>query len=837
MKRKFLIGLAGISLALCVALIGCDTGTGGTGSGGGGDSGGTVVYTSTTAQGQPMVITIWRESSILASAYGAPVYAAYEPKSGDRYTITIGNVLVSSGTVSIYYTTVVFLVGGKSGPENTFTGALDAIGETLTFTGGTSGGTGIIKTNDGESIQVNPATTADPPFVDKPITIPTPSEPSTPSTPSTPYVPVRPVVPSGPTQAEQDAITLAAELEILEPGSTSREGAIVTLTKGITLAEGETVTVPAGVTLVTADKTLTVGNGAALTNNGTIDIGTSGTITITADNEDGEGSTKGTVTNNGTINTATTAEATLRALVGFAGAGKVVLNDTTVVLESGEFNLTQNLTIGVNATLNLGENFITDYTKVTNNGNIITTTTNYARFAGILTMGGKITLNADVDLATMPAKVKAGSTLTIAEGKTLTVNGATITGAAASSKIVVQGSITLAGTSNFYYNDGTTTIGTTIPAGTYTWDTDKWKSAAGAPIVVTNQQVYYYDETALYGGNGTVKIGSLPVGTVTGGQLEFTLPSEVDTTGATPESWTEIGVTSAPEAKVYAWDIEVFTTSGEKLGQLLFTKTVTGGTHYITYVYFDKACTVTATGDFNVSINASAGWNKLYQYGPNSGVGTITTNLTSAPADLKWVFEESPVQVENEQVYNEDESAYAGNGEVKIRDLPVGNVTNGKLSFTLPTTRETNALADALGDNDPIDWGTLVTDGEVVVTPSEANMYGIQIDFITSSPAKRISLRKTDIDDTFHEVQYFYFDKACTIESDGSVSITDNGATFYLTVSIDAHPGWNKVYQYGTTANSTLTTDLTNVPADLKWMIGEPNSSDGDDEPSDSLGG
>jgi hypothetical protein len=485
---------------------------------------------------------------------------------------------------------------------------------------------------------------------------------------------------------------------------------------------------------------------------------------------------------------------------------------------------------------------IYSYRAVNNTGTITTVETNIGVLIGILEANGTIEATAaQISVAAgTPLTIPTGTTLKLSGTTKLTVTGtltvqasASITGAANTSKIEVQESGTITGAANFYYNDGTTAIGTTIPAGTYTWVADKWKSDVGAPIVVTNEDVYYYDESTPYPGNGTVKIGSLQVGTVTDGKLSFTLPSVVDITGATPVDWEEVEVTPPdPVVNVYIWELDFFRTGEtEKIGQLLFTKTGEGGTHYITDAYFAQACEVTAIGNFTVSINANAGWNKLYQYGADLGGGTITTDVASAPTGLKWVFEESPVQVENEQVYNEDGSVYAGsNAEVKIRALPVGNVTNGKLSFTLPTTRETNALADALTGNTPINWAALGT-GAIVVNPADAHMYGIQLDFIIS-PAKKISLGKTDGDDVYHEVQYFYIDKACTVS--GTDTITDHDETFSATVSINAHhPGWNKVYQYGTESSMTFTTDLTNVPTGLKWMIGEQNSDDDDDDDDD----
>jgi hypothetical protein len=183
MKRNFLKAV-GISLALGMAFAACEH----NGSlGGGGNS---VVYTSTTEDGKPMVLTITKaagNANVLANAYGAPVYAVYVPQSGDSYTITIAGALVSSGTVSISADkqTLTFRVNGSS--TNTFKASFTAnTGATLTFDP-------IIPNDGSKPIPVKPATTTTPPFEDKPLA---PTTPATPTNPVAPYWP--PYIPNAP---------------------------------------------------------------------------------------------------------------------------------------------------------------------------------------------------------------------------------------------------------------------------------------------------------------------------------------------------------------------------------------------------------------------------------------------------------------------------------------------------------------------------------------------------------------------------------------------------------------------------------------------------------------
>jgi hypothetical protein len=83
MKRNFLIGLAGISLALCVALIGCDQDGGGGGSGKGSVLTGTVTIIGTAKVGQTLTTN--------TGNLGGSGTITYQWKKGDSaQTINIG---------------------------------------------------------------------------------------------------------------------------------------------------------------------------------------------------------------------------------------------------------------------------------------------------------------------------------------------------------------------------------------------------------------------------------------------------------------------------------------------------------------------------------------------------------------------------------------------------------------------------------------------------------------------------------------------------------------------------------------------------------------------------
>jgi hypothetical protein len=299
--------------------------------------------------------------------------------------------------------------------------------------------------------------------------------------------------------AKTDGSTLTALLDKVHAGTVEVSGDVV-------FAPSADVTVASGVTLnVAASQSLTIPIGAKLTLNSAI-------------------GGPGTKTNNGTINTATTDEAVLRNLVGFGGTGTVVLNGTggnsiEVVLETGQLALTQKLTIGENAKLNLGINTFNDYTKVTNSGTIITAAY-FNSFNNILTVGGNITLNGTGSVTVgSGAEVTDGSTLTIAEGKTLTVNSYDLT---VNGSIINNGTISLTGTGNIspynrVTNNGTINTATTdeevlraLVALAGTGDV-VWNDTSALEVTMSGRSIDTFTQKLKIGSNATLNLNNVGI--------------------------------------------------------------------------------------------------------------------------------------------------------------------------------------------------------------------------------------------------------------------------------------------------------------------------------------
>jgi hypothetical protein len=174
-------------------------------------------------------------------------------------------------------------------------------------------------------------------------------------------------------------------------------------------------------------------------------------------------------------------------------------------------------------------------------------------------------------------------------------------------------------------------------------------------FTVTNAQVYQENFSTPYTGSGTVKIGDISVGSVTDGKLTFELPSSVPSQYL--DSFSEgvpSSITVSPSnAKSWGGEIDLF-DDNTRIGYLSLMNNPTGSTamHQVMYLYFDIACSIRGSSDgWTYSIDASVGWNKVYM---NVAIdvdniaqssGTITTNLSNVPSDLKWAIEISEPEV------------------------------------------------------------------------------------------------------------------------------------------------------------------------------------------------
>jgi hypothetical protein len=169
--------------------------------------------------------------------------------------------------------------------------------------------------------------------------------------------------------------------------------------------------------------------------------------------------------------------------------------------------------------------------------------------------------------------------------------------------------------------------------------------------------------------------------------------------------------------------------------------------------------------------------------------------------------------VVNVQVYMENGTQYDGKGTVKIpykwenhvpSYLPVdgGTVSGGKLTLTLPAT-----VADQYLEPFPADSG---------VTVSPADIKGLWLegfDLVDGDTIYEV-IKFGDYKGIF----YLYASKA------GAVTGTEKDGGSTMTYSLTLKQGWNEVYYHSEQQEtggriSSMTTDLSNVPADMKWVL------------------
>jgi hypothetical protein len=197
----------------------------------------------------------------------------------------------------------------------------------------------------------------------------------------------------------------------------------------------------------------------------------------------------------------------------------------------------------------------------------------------------------------------------------------------------------------------------------------------------------------------------------------------------------------------------------------------------------------------------------------NSNEGTNETNNNGS------------VSVTNVQLYQHQNIGttllYTGNGTIKmgyfvgnggIEYESIGTVSNGKLTFNLPDT-----VLDKY-----LDMASVMFPSSLVISPPDIKgIDGIALALFDGSVKKGYInfFRDLQNDSTYtvDAIYYMYFNKAGSIN--GTYSDDDESKTYQIT----AKAGWNKVYNKhddnGTILNEIITTDLSGVPNDMKWIL------------------
>jgi hypothetical protein len=166
-------------------------------------------------------------------------------------------------------------------------------------------------------------------------------------------------------------------------------------------------------------------------------------------------------------------------------------------------------------------------------------------------------------------------------------------------------------------------------------------------------------------------------------------------------------------------------------------------------------------------------------------------------------------------VYKKNGTPYTGSGKVYMANkqdsmLEIGAMSNGKITLSLPAKVDLFFLEEL--------------DSEFNAEPpdSEAWLYVYPLRLVNSAGEHIGDLEYEKITNSkIHKMSYWYFSKDTRINA--SFVQEENN----LELQIDAKKGWNKVHYYAlydvniVGLKIYMTTDLSEVPDDLKWVITE----------------
>jgi hypothetical protein len=187
--------------------------------------------------------------------------------------------------------------------------------------------------------------------------------------------------------------------------------------------------------------------------------------------------------------------------------------------------------------------------------------------------------------------------------------------------------------------------------------------------------------------------------------------------------------------------------------------------------------------------------------------------------DEKVLFGETDAQV-----YDMDGDLFTGNYTVNVRflnadgkkrDVKVGTIKNGKLSFAISQSLLPNEDETALY---PIMSGITMTPSGVKVARWEFCLTGTD----AANATLGLECRKDDqsiMGSYGRSCQYFSSDATIT----GSVSEKEDEMTFTMSLQIDAKKGWNRTYEVLKIGDdgfeSIITTVPDGIPSDYKWSF------------------
>jgi len=184
---------------------------------------------------------------------------------------------------------------------------------------------------------------------------------------------------------------------------------------------------------------------------------------------------------------------------------------------------------------------------------------------------------------------------------------------------------------------------------------------------------------------------------------------------------------------------------------------------------------------------------------------------------------------ENGQAYNmETEKPYKVSSKIYMADkndlqlvptfddakIEVGTMSNGEIFLNLPENIDSRYLTKLNFAPTGINVEPLGTEMWFQVTP-------LRLIDNNGNHIGNLTYAKMESDVESYRVLYWYFSKNTKINGSFKENFEEGDVTFEY--KIDAKKGWNKFYMYVSVNEMkiTITTDLSNTPDGLKWLVKE----------------
>jgi len=170
------------------------------------------------------------------------------------------------------------------------------------------------------------------------------------------------------------------------------------------------------------------------------------------------------------------------------------------------------------------------------------------------------------------------------------------------------------------------------------------------------------------------------------------------------------------------------------------------------------------------------------------------------------------------QAYISDTEEFTGDATLIVNDgsFEAGKIVKGKVYLELPKTLDASYLTQSDDMTVPPTKSARVFSFHVVVDSKDIGWLQLKKDIVVEG---------WDVEKELNQMSFFYYPNDCTVT--GTNTGQWKSVTIHSEWDLKAKKGWNAIFSKGAydknadPKNSTrlFTTDLSKVPADIKWMV------------------